>query len=87
MTEIVARSVSKWQASEEISRRCHCVVRVSSVNHTDYQCPSARRMLPTPAGPAAMLPDGPAISAGAVMGPARAAGPAAGPANTAPANR
>lgn len=53
----------------------------------DYQCPSARRMLPTPAGPAAMLPDGPAISAGAVMGPARAAGAAAGPANTAPANR
>lgn len=31
-----------------------------------------------------MLPDGPAINAGAVIGPARAAGGAAGPARTAP---
>lgn len=44
-------------------------------------------MLPTPAGPAAMLPDGPAIRAGAVTGPAMAAGCAAGPAKTAPGSR
>lgn len=31
-----------------------------------------------------MLPDGPAIKAGAAIGPARAAGPTAGPASTAP---
>lgn len=31
-----------------------------------------------------MLPDGPAIRAGAAIGPARAAGPTAGPASTAP---
>lgn len=31
-----------------------------------------------------MLPDGPAIKAGAAIGPAIAAGPTAGPASTAP---
>lgn len=39
---------------------------------------------PNPPWPAAMLPDGPAIKAGAAMGPARAAGPTAGPASTVP---
>lgn len=67
-------------------RRRRSVEDASNKRARDYQCPSARRILPTPAGPAAMLPDGPAINAGAVMGPARAAGGAAGPARTAPGN-
>ncbi|KZC14136.1 hypothetical protein WN55_06368 [Dufourea novaeangliae] len=52
----------------------------------DYQWGPARTIPPTPTAPAVMLPDGPAIRAGAATGPARAAGPAAGPANTAPKN-
>lgn len=42
---------------------------------------------PNPACPAVMLPDGPAIRAGAAIGPATAAGPTAGPASTAPKKR
>lgn len=53
----------------------------------DYQCGAPLTIPPTPAGPAAMLPDGPAMSAGAATGPARAAGSDVGPANTAPENR
>lgn len=78
MTEIVARSVSNG------GHRRRSVEGVARVG--DYQCGPARRIPPTPAGPAAMLPDGPAMRAGAVTGPARAAGSAAGPANTAPEN-